>query len=101
MEFKFDLEIAFCTLFKEIQESSPSIYATNKCNNFGCVNMYYVMHMTRGLEQIKFGEIYAKSAKTGQSSLENRIIWFCQQNHKNQNIWFLKPEHPIFSDSTY
>jgi hypothetical protein len=48
-----------------------------------CVNMYYVMHMTAGSQQLKFGETYVKSAKTGQSGLRNRIIWFCQQNHKN------------------
>jgi hypothetical protein len=48
------------------------------------------MHMTKGSQQLKFGETYAKSAKTGQSSLENRIIRFCQQNHKNWNIQFLK-----------
>jgi hypothetical protein len=39
MEFKFGLEISFCTLFKEIQESSAYIYASDKCNNFVCVNM--------------------------------------------------------------
>jgi hypothetical protein len=63
MEFKFVLEIPFCTFFKEIQQSSPYIYASNKCNNFMCVNMYYVMHMTVGSHQLKFGETYAKSAK--------------------------------------
>jgi hypothetical protein len=52
-------------------------------------------------QQLKFGETYVKSAKIGQSALGNRIIRFCQQNHKNQNIRFLKSEHPIFADSTY
>jgi hypothetical protein len=61
----------FCTLFKENQESSPYIYASDKCNNFMCVNMHYAMHMTGGLQQIKFGETYVKSAKIGQSSLAN------------------------------
>jgi hypothetical protein len=28
------------------------------------MNMYYVMHMTGGSQQIKFGETYAKFAKT-------------------------------------
>jgi hypothetical protein len=64
----------FNTLFKEIQESSPYIYASDKCNNFVCVNKYYVMHMIGGSEQLKFGETYAKSTKTGQSSLRNRIV---------------------------
>jgi hypothetical protein len=61
----------FCTPFKEIQESSPYIYASNKCNNFVCVNMYYVMHMTGGSQQLKFRETYAKSTKIRQSGLEN------------------------------
>jgi hypothetical protein len=52
--------------------------------------------MTGGSQQLKFGETYAKFAKGGQSSLENRIIRFCQQNHKNWNIRFLKLEHPVF-----
>jgi hypothetical protein len=52
--------------------------------------------MTEGSHQLKFGQTYAKSIKTGHSNLGNRIIWFCQQNHKNRNIWFLKPEHPFF-----
>jgi hypothetical protein len=60
-----------------------------------------VMHMTGGSQQLKFGETYAKSAKTEHPDLGNQIIRFCQQNHKNRNIRFLKPEHPIFSDSTY
>jgi hypothetical protein len=57
--------------------------------------------MTGGSQQLKFEETYAKSAKTGQSGLGNRIIWFCQQNHKDRNIRFLKSEHPVFPDSTY
>jgi hypothetical protein len=44
--------------------------------------------MTGGSQQLKFRETYAKSVKTGQSGLENQIIQFCQQNHKNWNIWF-------------
>jgi hypothetical protein len=63
MEFKFGLEMPFYTLFKEIQESSPSIYASDKCNNFVCVNMHYMMHMTGWSEQKKFRETYAKSVK--------------------------------------
>jgi hypothetical protein len=76
MEFKFGLEIPFCTLFKKIQESSTYIYASDKCNNFMCLNMQYVMHMIGGSQQLKFKETYAKSVKIGQSSLENRIIRF-------------------------
>jgi hypothetical protein len=65
------LEMPFCTLFKEIQDSSPYIYASEKCNNFVCVNMYDVMHMIGGSHQLKFGETYGMSAKIGQSSLGN------------------------------
>jgi hypothetical protein len=83
MKFKFGLEMSFCTLFKEIQETNPDIYEYDKCNNFVCVNMYYMMYMIGGSQQIKFGETYAKSTKTGQSDLGNQIIQFCQQNHKN------------------
>jgi hypothetical protein len=64
----------FYTLFKEIQEWPPYIYASDKCNNFMCVYMYYVMHMTGGSQQLKFGETYAKSAKIRQSDLGNQII---------------------------
>jgi hypothetical protein len=63
--------------------------------------MYYVMHMLGGSQQIKFGETYAKFVKIGQSILENRIIRVCQQNHKNQNIQFLKLKHSVFPDSAY
>jgi hypothetical protein len=101
MEFKLGVEMPLCTPFKEIQESSPYIYVFDKWNNFVCMNMYYVMHMTGGSQQLKFEETYAKSVKTGQSDLGNQIIQFYQKNHKNQNIRFLKPEHPVFSDSTY
>jgi hypothetical protein len=72
MEFKFGLEIPFYTLFKKIQESSSYIYASVKCNNFVCVNMYYVIHMTGGSQQLKFGETYAKSANTGSSGRGHR-----------------------------
>jgi hypothetical protein len=57
--------------------------------------MYDVMHMIGGSQQIKFGETYAKSIKTGQFDLGKQIIQFCQQNHKSRNIWFLKSEHPV------
>jgi hypothetical protein len=39
--------------------------------------------MTGESQQLKFGETYAKSTNTEQSDLGNRIIQFCQQNHKN------------------
>jgi hypothetical protein len=45
--------------------------------------------MTGGSQQLKFGETYAKSAKTGQPNLGNWIIRFG------------KLDHPVFSDSTY
>jgi hypothetical protein len=101
MKFKFGLKMSFYTFFKEIQESSSYIYASDKFNDFVCVNIYYVIHMTGGSQQIKFGETYAKSAKIGQTGLGNWIICFCQQNHKNWIIWFLKPEHLFFPDSAY
>jgi hypothetical protein len=81
-------------IFKEIQESSPYIYTFDKCNKFMCVNMYYVMHMIGGSQQIKFGETYAKSAKIRQSG-------FARQDQQNQKIWFIKPEPLIFPDSAY
>jgi hypothetical protein len=83
----------FCTFFKEIQESSPYIYTSDKCNNFVCVNIYYVMHITGGSQQIKFRETYAKSTKTRQSSLANRTIQFCQARPT-------KPEHPVYKTGT-
>jgi hypothetical protein len=49
----------------ETQESSPYIYVYDKCNNFVCVNMYYVMHMTGESQQLKFGKTYVKSDKIG------------------------------------
>jgi hypothetical protein len=42
-----------------------------RCGTKVYVNMNYVMHMTGGSQQIKFGEIYATSTKTGQSDLGN------------------------------
>jgi hypothetical protein len=72
----------FCTHFKEIQESSPYIYASDKCNNFVCVNIYYVMHMTGGSQRLKFRETYAKSAKTGQSNLETGSSDFISKTTK-------------------
>jgi hypothetical protein len=53
------------------------MYAFDMCNNFLCVNMYYVMHKTGGSQQIKFGETHAKSDKIGQFGLANRTIRFC------------------------
>jgi hypothetical protein len=82
--------------FEENLREPPYIYASDKCNNFMCVNIYYVMHMAGGSQQLKFGETYAKSVKIGQPDLGNWIIQFCQQNHKNRNIRFLKLEYPIF-----
>jgi hypothetical protein len=35
------------------------------------------------ITKIKVRETYAMSVETGQSSLINRIIRFCQQNHQN------------------
>jgi hypothetical protein len=61
MKFKFGLKMPFYTFFKEIQESSSYIYASDKFNDFVCVNIYYVMHMIKESQEIKFGETYAKS----------------------------------------
>jgi hypothetical protein len=71
---------AILHIFQGNPKELPYIYASDKCNNFVCVcvNMYYVIHMTGGSQQIKFGETYAKSVKTEQSGLGNQIIWFCQ-----------------------
>jgi hypothetical protein len=48
--------------------------------------------MIEGSQQLKFREIYAKSVKTGQSDLRNRIIQF-----QNRTVRFGKPDHPILS----
>jgi hypothetical protein len=39
-----------------------------------CVNMYYVMHMTRGSQQLREKESYVLFAKTEQSGLANKNI---------------------------
>jgi hypothetical protein len=101
MEFEIGLEVPFCTLFKEIQEISPYIYSSDKCNNFVCVNMYYVMHIIVGSQQIKFGETYVKFVKTGQSDLANQNIQFSQHNQKNRNIWFGKSDYLVFPNRSY
>jgi hypothetical protein len=49
--------------------------------------------MIGGSQQLKFGETYAKSAKTGKSDLGNWIIQFCQQNHKNRIILFFQTQY--------
>jgi hypothetical protein len=49
------------------------MYAFDMCNNFFCVNMYYVMHKIGGSQQIKFGETHAKS--------DNRTVRFGKPNH--------------------
>jgi hypothetical protein len=79
-------------IFKENQESSPYIYASDMCNNFERKQVLRDAHDKRIITS-KIGETYAKSAKT-QYGLANRTIWFCQAKP-------IKLEPPFFSDSTY
>jgi hypothetical protein len=43
--------------------------------------------MIGGSQQLKFRETYAKSVKTGQSGLENRIIRFFQTQHIDKETY--------------
>jgi hypothetical protein len=56
--------------------------------------------MTEGSHQLKFGETYAKSVKTKQSGLENRIIRFGKPNHPVLSAKPQKPEHPVSKTRT-
>jgi hypothetical protein len=88
MEFKFDLRMPFCTFFKEIQENSPYIYVSKRCNKSVCEQIISDAYDKR-FRKIKARETYVMSAKTGQSSLANR------------NIRFGKSDHPDFLDRAY
>jgi hypothetical protein len=84
--------MTFCTFSKEIQESSPYIDASDRCNKCVCEHVLHDAHDKR-FTIIKIGEIYALSAKTEQSSLANRTIQFCQAKPP-------KLEHPIYKTGT-
>jgi hypothetical protein len=77
MELKVGLKMPFCTFCKEIQESSPYMYAFERCNNNVCEQVLRDAYNKR-LMKIKAGETYALSVKTGQFSLGNQIIRFYQ-----------------------
>jgi hypothetical protein len=51
--------------------------------------------MTGGSQQLKFRERYAKSAKTGQSSLKNRIIRFFQTQHIYKETYTIHLMHVL------
>jgi hypothetical protein len=70
MEFKFGLKMPFCTFCKEIQESSPYMYAFEGCNNNVCEQVLCDAY-DKWFMKIKAGETYVLSAKTGQSGLGN------------------------------
>jgi hypothetical protein len=57
--------------------------------------------VTGGSQQLKFGETYAKSVKTGQSGLGNRTIRFGKPDHSVLSIKPQKLRHPVFPVSTY
>jgi hypothetical protein len=51
--------------------------------------------MTGGSQQLKFGEIYAKSAKTRQSGLGNRIIQFFQTQYIDKETYTIYLRHSL------
>jgi hypothetical protein len=53
--------------------------------------------MTGGSQQLKFGETYAKSAKTGQSGLGNRIIPFFQTQHIDKETYTIHLRHVLIA----
>jgi hypothetical protein len=53
------------------------------------------MHMTGGSQQLKFGETYTKSAKTGQSDLGNRIIRFFQTQYIDKETSTIHLRHVL------
>jgi hypothetical protein len=53
--------------------------------------------MTGGSQQLKFGETYAKSAKTGQSSLGNWIIPFFQTQHIDKETYTIHLRHVLIA----
>jgi hypothetical protein len=53
------------------------------------------MHITGGLQQLKFEETCAKSVKIGQSDLGNRIIWFFQTQHIDKETYTIHLRHVL------
>jgi hypothetical protein len=53
------------------------------------------MHMTGRSQQLKFGETYAKSVKTGQPDLGNRIIRFFQTQHIDKETYTIHLRHVL------
>jgi hypothetical protein len=51
--------------------------------------------MTGGSQQLTFGETYAKSAKTRQSDLGNRIIQFFQTQHIDKETYTIHLKHVL------
>ncbi len=51
--------------------------------------------MTGGSQQLKFEETYAKSTKTRQSGLENRIIRFFQTQHIYKKTYTIHLRHVL------
>jgi hypothetical protein len=76
------------------------MYAFEECNKSMCKHVICDAHNKRIITN-KIRETYAMSIKTGQSGLGNRIIRFCQQNHKKWNIRFIKLDSPVFPDIGY
>jgi hypothetical protein len=53
--------------------------------------------MTGGSQQLKFGETYAKSAKTEQSGLRNWIIQFFQTQHIKKKTYTIHLRHVLIA----
>jgi hypothetical protein len=65
--------MSFCKFCKEIQESSPYMYAFERCNNNVCEQVLHDVYDKR-FTKIKAGETYDLSVKTKQFDLKNRTI---------------------------
>jgi hypothetical protein len=61
----------FYTFFKELQESSPYIYASERCNISVCVHVLRDI-LDKRFTTIKSREAYVLSAKTGHFSLARK-----------------------------
>jgi hypothetical protein len=53
--------------------------------------------MTGGSQQLKFGETYAKFAKTGQPDLGNQIIRFFHTQHIYKETYIIHLRHVLTS----
>jgi hypothetical protein len=51
--------------------------------------------MIGGSQQLKFGETYGKSAKTGQTDLGNQIIQFFQTEHIDKETYTIHLRHVL------